>query len=126
MAKRKRTEQGEIAECFEDSLAELESIVGQLESGALSLSDAIARYEQGVKHLKTCQKILERAERRIELLSGVDAGGNPITQPFDDEAIDSLEEKANARGRRRTSNPKRPTGKTGVSGKNVDDAGRLF
>ena len=69
---------------FEESLDELEKIVAELESGKLGLSDALARYEQGVKHLKACQQLLERAERKIELLSGVDADGNPITQPFDE------------------------------------------
>ena len=33
--------------------------------------------------LKQCYELLERAERRIELLCGVDADGNPITEPFE-------------------------------------------
>ena len=111
---------------FEDSLGELESIVGQLESGTLSLAEALARYEQGVKHLSSCQRMLERAERRIELLSGVDANGNPITRPFDDAEAASLEEKAQLRGQRRTSDAKRPTGKSSPLEENMDLAPRLF
>ena len=57
------------------------------------LSDALARYEEGVKHLKGCQQLLETAERKIELLSGVDAEGNPITKPFEEGEVDSLEGK---------------------------------
>jgi exodeoxyribonuclease VII small subunit len=124
--KKKRPERDEISECFEESLAELESIVGQLESGKLSLADALARYEQGVKHLSSCQRMLERAERKIELLSGVDANGNPITRPFDDSVADSLEAKAQSRGNRRTSDTKRAVGKNGPDADSVDDLPGLF
>jgi len=82
MGKKKPTAQDECASSFEDSLKELEKIVGELESGKLGLSDALARYEEGVKHLKGCQHLLAKAERKIELLSGVDADGNPITEPL--------------------------------------------
>ncbi|MEX2317017.1 MAG: exodeoxyribonuclease VII small subunit [Pirellulales bacterium] len=126
MAKKKQIRRDELAECFEDSLAELESIVTQLESGSLSLADALARYEMGVKHLSACQRMLERAERRIELLSGVDANGNPITRPFDDAESGSLQEKAKSRGQRRTSDSKPSTGKVGAADQNIDDDPRLF
>ncbi|MEN0110739.1 MAG: exodeoxyribonuclease VII small subunit [Planctomycetota bacterium] len=69
---------------FEESLAELESVVEDLEGGELPLADALARYEEGVARLKACHAQLEAAERRIELLSGVDAEGNPVVAPFDD------------------------------------------
>jgi exodeoxyribonuclease VII small subunit len=104
----------------------LESIVAELESGSLPLAEALARYEHGVQHLSHCQRLLERAERRIELLSGVDASGNPITRPFDDAEAASLEEKAQSRGQRRTSDAKRPTSKGGDPDENMDVAPRLF
>lgn len=111
---------------FEASLNELESIVAELEGGKLGLSDALARYEQGVKHLKTCQQWLQQAERKIELLSGVDAQGNPITEPLDDQQFDSLEEKAAARGRRRTSGTKESGAKRKAPGRDIDGGQRLF
>jgi exodeoxyribonuclease VII small subunit len=126
MAKKRPPKPDDVASCFEDSLAELESIVAELESGKLGLSDALARYEHGIKHLKACQQLLERAERRIELLSGVDADGNPITQRLDDLELDSLEEKAAARGQRRTSGAKSPPGRGGSQDDDMDDPGRLF
>ena len=58
---------------FEESLAELEKIVSQLESGKLGLSDALSQYEAGDGYLKACHGQLAQAERRIELLCGVDA-----------------------------------------------------
>lgn len=67
---------------FEQSLAELEKIVHELEDGELGLADSLARYEQGVKHLKHCYQLLQSAERKIDLLTGVTDDGAPITQPL--------------------------------------------
>ena len=126
MAKKKQTETDGDAPSFEESLGELEAIVGELESGKLGLSDALARYEEGVKHLKSCHQLLERVERKIEILSGMDAEGNPITQPFDEQEHGSLEEKAAARGRRRTSDTTPATGKRKPTDLDIDDPNRLF
>jgi exodeoxyribonuclease VII small subunit len=71
---------------FEQSLARLEEIVHQLEEGNLGLEESLARYEEGVKLLRQAYDLLQKAERKIELLSGVDAGGNPVTEPVDDQA----------------------------------------
>ncbi len=70
---------------FEHSLAELEAIVHELEDGQLGLAEALARYEQGVKHFKHCYELLQQAERKIELLTGVAEDGTAITQPFESE-----------------------------------------
>ena len=86
---------------FEESLARLEEIASELEGGRIGLEAALARYEEGVRLLRRCSGLLSGAQRRIELLSGFDADGNPVTTPLDDEAL-SLEEKAQNRGRRRT------------------------
>lgn len=126
MAKKKPTAREECANTFEESLGELEKIVAELESGKLGLSDALERYEEGVKHLKGCQQMLESAERKIELLSGVDAEGNPITQQFGVSDVDSLEAKAGARGSRRTSTAKPPSPKMTMRATDIDDARGLF
>lgn len=87
---------------FEQALLQLETIVHELEDGRLGLSEALGRYESGVKLLKQCYTLLENAERRIELLTGMDADGNPVTEAWDDTASVSLEEKAQKRSRRRS------------------------
>jgi exodeoxyribonuclease VII small subunit len=87
---------------FEDALNRLEEIVRALEGGELGLNEALERYEEGVKLLRQSYELLQRAERRIELLSGIDAEGNPITQPFDDTATFDSEEPAKRRGRKRS------------------------
>jgi exodeoxyribonuclease VII small subunit len=126
MAKKKPASRDECASTFEESLEELEKIVSELESGKLGLSDALARYEQGVKHLKSCQNVLERAERKIELLSGVDADGNPITESFEESDDDSLESKAAARGARRTTVTKATAVRITMRDNDIDDPNRLF
>jgi exodeoxyribonuclease VII small subunit len=70
------------APSFEASLAELQSIVDSLEDGQLDLAVALERYEQGVRHLKTCYALLAEAEQKIELLTRVAEDGRPVTQPF--------------------------------------------
>jgi exodeoxyribonuclease VII small subunit len=67
---------------FELSLAELEAIVHDLEEGQLGLAESLARYEQGVKHLRQCFDLLEQAERKIDLLTGVAEDGSTQTTPF--------------------------------------------
>jgi len=96
---------------FEQALERLEEVVHQLEEGQIGLAESLAQYEQGVKLLKQCYQLLERAERKIELLGGVAAGGAAITEPFDDRAL-SLEEKVQARSQRRSAGGKR-AGKSG-------------
>jgi len=85
---------------FEQALASLEQIVRELEEGRCGLAESLARYEEGVKLLKQCHLQLQQAERRIEVLTGVDAAGNPVTQPFDDESTLARQAEGKPRSRR--------------------------
>jgi exodeoxyribonuclease VII small subunit len=71
---------------FEDSLAELEAIVRDLEDGQTGLEEALARYEQGVGLLKRCYTQLREAEQRILLQTGADEENQPILTPFQHSA----------------------------------------
>ncbi len=106
---------------FEQAIRELEQIVAQLESGQLGLDQSLAEYEAGVQRLKQCYRLIEKAERRIALLRRVDESGQPILEAFDDSQ-GSLEEKAQARGARR-SRPARDASHGGEGGKNNVDSG---
>lgn len=59
---------------FEDSLARLEQIVGQLEAGNLPLEDSLKVFEEGIALARHCARYLEAAEKRIEILSKDDQG----------------------------------------------------
>ena len=53
---------------FEEALKKLESIVDAMESGELPLETLLARFEEGVRLVKTCQTKLEEAELKISTL----------------------------------------------------------
>ena len=53
---------------FEDSLKKLEGIVAQLEQGDLSLEDSLKLFEDGVGLSAACQKELDAAEGKVQLL----------------------------------------------------------
>ena len=96
---------------FEASLQRLETIVRQLEEGALGLTDSLARYEEGLRCLQQCHVLLQQAERKVELMTGVAADGTPIAQEFDEGEL-SLEEKAAARSKRRSRGDSKADSKT--------------
>ena len=111
---------------FEDALKRLEEIVHSLEEGNVGLGESLERYEEGVKLLRQSYELLQRAERRIELLSGVDAEGNPITQPLGDTATIDQAEAGKRRGRRRSMPEEvawRRGGRPAFGGTDVDEPG---
>ncbi|MBI4757012.1 MAG: exodeoxyribonuclease VII small subunit [Betaproteobacteria bacterium] len=59
-----------IPQSFETSLAELETIVRNLEAGGLSLEQSLGAYQRGMALLKQCQTTLNDAEQRIRVLEG--------------------------------------------------------
>jgi exodeoxyribonuclease VII small subunit len=69
---------------FEKSLARLEEVVKRLESADLSLDEAMSLFEEGVKLSRECQKKLEEAEGRVEILLKK-ADGKVVPAPFEGE-----------------------------------------
>jgi exodeoxyribonuclease VII small subunit len=53
---------------FEQSLAQLEALVAQLESGDLPLDAALASFEQGVRLTRECQGALNAAQQKVQVL----------------------------------------------------------
>lgn len=66
---------------FEDALARLETIVNELEKGDLPLNDSLKIFEEGIKLSKTCLKMLDDAERKVEILVQ-ETGGKKRLQAF--------------------------------------------
>jgi exodeoxyribonuclease VII small subunit len=86
---------------FERALSDVEQIVTRLEGGELGLAESLDQYQVAVGKLKTCHRLLEAAERRIEVLAGFDAECNPVTEPLDEGPDATLAEKQRSRSRRR-------------------------
>jgi exodeoxyribonuclease VII small subunit len=55
---------------FEQALAELEKIVARMESGELSLEDALAAHKRGLELARSCQSRLEAAQQQVKVLEG--------------------------------------------------------
>ena len=67
---------------LEKSLADLESLVEELESGDLPLDKAMKKFEEGIKLTRGCQAALKDAEQKVEILLK-SAGGEVTLQSFD-------------------------------------------
>jgi exodeoxyribonuclease VII small subunit len=78
-----RQAQGEIEESYDATVARLERVVGELESGQLSLEASVDKFAEGVRLAKDASRKLDEAERRVELLVRGPEGEETV--PFDPE-----------------------------------------
>ncbi len=53
---------------FETNLAELETLVTQMEQGDLSLEQSLQAFEQGIRLTRECQQTLNQAEQKVQVL----------------------------------------------------------
>lgn len=53
---------------FEDAMARLETIVSELEKGDLPLDESLKIFEEGIRLSKSCLKMLDETERKVEIL----------------------------------------------------------
>ncbi len=67
---------------LEKALADLESLVDELESGDLPLEKAMKKFEEGIKLTRSCQAALKDAEQRVEILLK-SAGGEEALEEFE-------------------------------------------
>lgn len=86
---------------LEEAMSELEQIVRRLEHGGSTLDEDLADYARATQLIKNCHGRLNEAEKTVQLLSGVDGEGNPITEPFANGPA-SLEQKQAERSKRRS------------------------
>ena len=67
---------------LEKSLADLETLVEELESGDLPLDQAMKKFEEGIKLTRGCQAALKEAEQKVEILLK-SAGGEESLEEFE-------------------------------------------
>ncbi|WP_455200794.1 exodeoxyribonuclease VII small subunit [Kaarinaea lacus] len=53
---------------FETAIAELESLVEEMEQGEISLEDSLKKFERSIELTRTCQKALQEAEQKVQIL----------------------------------------------------------
>ena len=72
-------------ESYDAIVARLERVVGELESGQLTLEQSIEKFAEGVRLARDASRKLDDAERRVEqLVRSVDGGDDAV--PFEPEA----------------------------------------
>ena len=67
---------------LEKDLSELNNLIVQMESGDISLDEALGHFEKGVKLVKQCQGALNDAEQKVKILI------DNHLQDFDDDSTD--------------------------------------
>lgn len=67
---------------FEKALSELESLVENLEKGELPLEETLKQFERGIELTRNCQKALQAAEQRVEILLA--DSETETTKPYDE------------------------------------------
>lgn len=54
---------------FEETLAELEKLITNLEQGDLSLDESLSGFKRGIELTRQCQAALDNAQQTVELLT---------------------------------------------------------
>ena len=68
---------------FEEAYRRLSEVAEFLEDGGVSLSEAVARYEEGMQLVHLCNRLLDEAELRISNIN--DSAVNDSVPDMDDE-----------------------------------------
>ena len=66
---------------FEQSISELEEIVSQLEGGNVTLDESLELFEKGIKLSKSCQQMLDAAEKKVSILM-TNSDGEVVKEDF--------------------------------------------
>ena len=84
MSKAREKAEPEAAEpSFEESTRRLSQIVAELEGGDLPLDRSLALFEEGVRLARAAEERLDRAEKRVEELLGIDSRGKPVLRELE-------------------------------------------
>jgi len=74
----------EPAPNFEETLAELEKLVVNLEQGELSLDESLSGFKHGIELTRQCQTALDNAQQTVEILTNTQ--DEESLKPFDPDA----------------------------------------
>lgn len=69
---------------FEEALGQLEELVRDMEAENVPLEELMEKYEQGTRLHRICEKRLDEAQGRIEMIRKKRGGGSEL-EPFGEE-----------------------------------------
>lgn len=85
--KTKKTDPATADLAFEDALGQLEELVREMESDQMPLEELIGHYERGSALYRVCEKRLDEAHGRIEIIRKKQSGES-VLEPFGGEKSD--------------------------------------
>lgn len=72
---------------FEEHLDEVERAIRKLEGGDIPLEDSIDVYAEAMTHLKACHTVLDKAEKRLEIVRKSVEGDEARPADVDDDGV---------------------------------------
>lgn len=78
------TPKNDIPDSFEERVERLEAIVSELEEGEAPLESSLALFEEGIRLARACQKQIESARKRVEVLLEAAEDGTLRTEPLEE------------------------------------------
>ena len=57
---------------IDENLSKLSEILAQMEQGQLTLEESLSRFEEGIRLVKECRRMIDTAENRIKVLEALD------------------------------------------------------
>lgn len=93
---------GDEVPAFEEALSQLEELVREMESDQMPLEELIKNYEKGTRLFQSCEKQLDEAQGRIEIIRK-NRNGQNVVEPFGDSedekaAVSADEEESDEHG----------------------------
>ncbi|MCA1963482.1 MAG: exodeoxyribonuclease VII small subunit [Prosthecobacter sp.] len=89
---------------FEEAISRLDEVVAGIETDGIPLEEMVSGYEEGMKLLKTCERLLSGAQRRVEMVTR-DLEGRADLAEFQPAAPTSPAEPKPPAAPRRKANP---------------------
>ena len=59
---------------IEESFEQLDTIIGSLQQGDLSLEESFQKYEEGMKLIKHCSDTIDKVEKKLEIIEQEETG----------------------------------------------------
>ncbi len=53
---------------LEEAFTEITSLIDKMEHSSLTLEESLTQFERGITLIKHCQKILDKAEQKVQIL----------------------------------------------------------
>ena len=86
-----RDKKAEKLPTLEESLSEITQLIDKMEHGELTLEQSLTNFERGITLIKHCQKVLQEAEQKVQILIQNNAQEELATYGDDDKDKDAQE-----------------------------------